>query len=125
VFLRRLSGFGAAVFAIAQAAAASERDLASGERVFRNQCMGCHSIEQGRNRAGPTLHGLFGRVSGTLVGFNFSEPMREAAIEWDQETLDAFLADPETLVPGTRMVFWGLRPDDRRRVVAYLKAVAE
>jgi cytochrome c len=125
VLLRRLAWFGTAVFAIAQGAGASERDVATGERVFRSQCMGCHSVEPERNRAGPTLHGLFGRVSGTHEGFDYSEAMQEAAVEWDRETLDAFLAEPDAVVPGTKMVFWGLRPEDRRRVIAYLEAVAE
>jgi cytochrome c len=125
MLLRRLAGLGIAVFVIAQGAGASERDVATGERVFRSQCMGCHSVEPERNRAGPTLHGLFGRVSGTQEGFDYSEAMREAAVEWDRETLDAFLAEPDAVVPGTKMVFWGLRPDDRRRVIAYLEAVAE
>jgi len=125
MLLRRLAGFGIAVFVVAQGVGASERDVATGERVFRSQCMGCHSVEPERNRAGPTLHGLFGRVSGTLDGFDFSEAMQEAAVEWDRETLDAFLAEPGAVVPDTKMVFWGLRPDDRRRVIAYLEAVAE
>jgi cytochrome c len=125
VFLRRAAGAAAAVVAIAQAAGAAERDVAAGERVFRTQCMGCHSTEPERNRAGPTLHGVFGRVSGRVEGFDFSEAMREAGVEWDRETIDAFLEEPDAVVPGTKMVFWGLRPDDRRRVIAYLEAVTK
>jgi cytochrome c len=120
---RRAAALAAGWGALAGAANA-EADLAAGERVFRSQCMGCHSIEEGRNRAGPTLHGLFGREAGTLEGFNYSDAMREAGIVWSEETLDAFLEDPRGVVPGTIMVFWGLRPDDRRRVIAYLDAAA-
>jgi cytochrome c len=126
VLLRRAGG--AAALAAAGAAlplaAAADADLAAGERVFRSQCMGCHAIEEGRNRAGPTLHGLFGREAGTLEGFDYSDAMREAGIVWSEETLDAFLEDPRGMVPGTIMVFWGLRADDRRRVIAYLKSAA-
>jgi cytochrome c len=126
VLLRRAAG--AAALAAAGAAlplaAAADADLAAGERVFRSQCMGCHAIEEGRNRAGPTLHGLFGREAGTLEGFDYSDAMREAGIVWSEETLDAFLEDPRGMVPGTIMVFWGLHADDRRRVIAYLKSAA-
>jgi cytochrome c len=114
----------AAAWAAFGAAAAADADVAAGERVFRNQCMGCHSVEEGRNRAGPTLHGLFGRQAGALDGFTYSEAMREADFAWTPETLDAFLEDPGAVVPGTIMVFWGLPPNDRRRVIAYLAAAA-
>jgi cytochrome c len=104
---------------------AAVADTAVGERVFVTQCSGCHSVEPERNRAGPTLHGLFGRQSGTLEGFDFSSAMREARIEWSPETLDAFLAEPREVVPGTKMVLWGLPPEDRRNVIAYLESVAD
>lgn len=125
MLLKLLAGLTAAVVAAAPAAGASDRELAAGERVFRSQCMGCHSVEPERNRAGPTLHGLFGRISGTLEGFDYSEAMRTAAVEWTPETLDAFLERPEAVVPGTKMVFWGLRPNDRRGVIAYLEVAAQ
>jgi cytochrome c len=106
-------------------APAAVADTAVGERVFATQCSGCHSVEPERNRAGPTLHGLFGRQSGTLEGFDFSSAMREARIEWSPETLDAFLAEPREMVPGTKMVLWGLPPEDRRNVIAYLESIAD
>lgn len=114
----------AAAWAALGSTAAADAELAAGERVFRNQCMGCHAVEAGLNRAGPTLHGLFGREAGSLDGFNYSAAMREADLVWTPETLDAFLAEPNAVVPGTIMVFWGLRSDDRRRVIAYLEAAA-
>lgn len=102
-------------------AVAGPGDVAAGERLFRVQCAGCHSVEPGDMRAGPTLHNLFGRISGTSEGFAFSTAMTEAGIEWTSEALDAFLADPEGTVPGTKMVFWGLEEDERRRIIAYLE----
>jgi cytochrome c len=107
------------------AMAADAADIAAGERVFRSQCMGCHSVEPERNRAGPTLHKLIDRPSGVVEGFDYSTAMLDAGIVWDHETLDAFLADPAGVVPGTKMVFWGLREDDRRRVIAYLDAAGD
>jgi cytochrome c len=106
-------------------AAATSADIAAGERLFRAQCSGCHSLEPGQNRAGPTLHGVFGRPSGTLNDFDFSTAMSEADIEWTAESLDTFLADPSAVVPGTKMVLWGLPAEQRRQIIAYLNAVAE
>lgn len=97
-------------------------DTAAGERLFRSQCSGCHSVEPEQNRAGPTLHGLFARRSGTLADFDYSNAMRDAAIDWSPETLDAFLADPHAVVPGSKMVLWGLPPEQRREIIAYLKS---
>lgn len=106
-------------------AAADPAERAAGERLFRNQCRGCHSVGAGENRAGPTLYGLFGRRSGTVAGFNFSAAMKDAAIEWTPERLDRFLTGPSEMVPGTKMVLWGLDERTRRRIIAYLESLAE
>ena len=113
---------------VAMAPAHSSADpaaIAAGERLFRSQCMGCHSLEPGANRAGPTLHGLFGREAGTLEGFDFSQAMTEAGFEWSAETLDRFLADPQGTMPGTKMVLWGLEERPRRQLIAYLESITE
>jgi cytochrome c len=106
-------------------ASADPAAVAAGERLFRAQCMGCHSLAPGDNRAGPTLHGLFGRKAGTIEGFDFSPAIRESEIEWSAETLDMFLADPQGVIPGTRMVLWGLEDEPRRQIIAYLEAITE
>lgn len=107
------------------ALAADEADLRDGKRVFRTQCLGCHSVEAGENRAGPSLAGLFGREAGTLSGYNFSQAMKDADILWSPETLDEFLQGPNELVPGTKMVLWPLEERPRRQVITYLKSLAE
>lgn len=104
---------------------ASEADLRDGDRLFRSQCLGCHSLEPGDNRAGPTLAGLFGRRAGTLEGFDFSAAMTESGIEWSPETLDAFLSGPSDLVPGTRMVLWPMEDTPRRQIIAYLESLSQ
>jgi cytochrome c len=100
-------------------------DTAVGERLFRSQCSGCHSVEPGQNRAGPSLHNLFARRSGTLEDFDYSDALRDAGIDWSPETLDAFLADPRAMVPGSKMVLWGLPPEQRREIIAYLQTLEE
>jgi cytochrome c len=110
---------------LAAAWPAAADELAAGERIFRSQCMGCHALEPERHRAGPSLHGLVGRQAGIVEGFDFSPAMTEAGIEWTAEALDAFLADPAAMVPGTRMVLWGLDPGARERVIRYLEVATE
>ncbi|MGE4221659.1 MAG: cytochrome c family protein, partial [Alphaproteobacteria bacterium] len=95
------------------ATSASAADADKGKQVF-NQCKACHSVEAGQNKLGPSLHGLFGRKSGTVQGFRYSKAMEEAGIDWDAATLDAYLTDPKGTVPNNRMTYVGLRkPADR------------
>ena len=103
------------------ASALAEGDPARGERVF-NRCKSCHEVDRDRSRNGPHLIGLFGRVSGAVDGFRYSDAMKQAAIVWDDETLDGYLENPRGYMPGTRMTFAGLRNHrDRQDVIAYLR----
>lgn len=104
----------------APAVAADEAVLAKGERVFRNQCRGCHSLTPGVHIAGPSLHGVVGRNAGEVADFEYSRVLQESQLVWTPEVLDRFLADPDALLPGTRMVFWGLPEDARRPLIDYL-----
>ena len=120
LFLRCLS---VALSILLSAPVLAEGDPARGERVF-NRCKSCHEVAQERNRNGPHLVGLFGRVSGAVEGFRYSPAMEDAALVWSEETLDGFLEDPRNYLEGNRMAFAGLRRDqDRQDVIAYLKQV--
>lgn len=107
----------AAPFSHARAA-----DAARGEQVYR-KCVSCHTLEaNGRNRAGPRLHGLFGRVAGSVPDFRYSDALKGSGIIWTDQTLDAYLKDSEAFVPGTKM-YGGLSLDeDRQDLIAYLKS---
>lgn len=95
-------------------------DPAAGEKVF-NQCKACHTIEAGKNRVGPSLHGVVGRAAGTAEGFQYSPAMKSSGLTWTPENLDKYLTDPKALVPGNKMAFAGLKkPEDRANVIAYL-----
>jgi len=100
-------------------------DPTRGERVFQ-RCYACHSVDPAEGKLpGPNLHCVLGRPAGLLPGFEFSPAMTEAGrahgLVWTREMLDAFLADPQRLVPGTEMSLPGLPdPTDRRDVIDYL-----
>ena len=105
------------------ASAASAQDVAKGERVFVTQCKACHTLERGgATTAGPNLYRVMGRRSGTGQGYGYSEVMRRFAIEWNDATLAAYLRDPRSDMPGTKMVFAGIKQGSQiADVIAYLK----
>jgi cytochrome c len=95
-------------------------DAEAGAVVFK-KCALCHSNEAGKTKIGPSLFGVVGRHSASLLGYNYSEAMKSADKTWDEATLNVYLTSPKALVPGTKMTFPGL-PDetDRLNVIAYL-----
>jgi len=104
--------------------AQADGDAAKGKKVF-NKCRACHTLEAGKNRVGPSLHGIIGRAAGTAEGFKYSDAMKNSGITWDEASLDTYLKDPKKMVPGTKMVFAGLKKeDDIENLIAYLKKEA-
>jgi nitrite reductase (NO-forming) len=94
-------------------------DAAAGRLVFR-KCQACHSMEPGKTILGPSLAGILGRKAGSDPGYSYSPAMKQANIVWDAKSLDAYLRDPQTLVPGNKMPFPGLKTDnDRADVIAF------
>ena len=112
-----------AAVALIAGTARADGDPALGKTVF-NKCAACHSVKQGENKIGPSLHGVVGRPSHSIEGFNYSEAMKNYNVTWDAPTLDHYLADPRGVVPGTKMIFVGLKKDDERaNVIAYLETL--
>ena len=105
------------------AASAQSGDAARGQRVFNLQCKACHTLEKGgASVTGPNLHGVFGRKAGTATGFEFSEAMKKSGIIWDDATIADYNRDPKGKVPGTKMVFNGVKNAGQLAdLVAYLK----
>jgi cytochrome c len=102
-------------------AARADRDAARGEAKFQD-CAACHKLEAGANNVGPSLHGIFTRKAGELADFRYSPAIRRSGIAWTPETLDKFVADPQTMVPGNRMPYAGMAsPGDRADLIAYLQ----
>ena len=86
-------------------------------------CAACHSTD-GTAGLGPSLKGVFGRKAGTASGFTFSPAMKRSGLTWDDKTLEAFLADPQKLVPGNAMPFPGVADAKQRtEIIDYLKTI--
>ena len=89
------------------------------------RCYACHSVELDEgNLQGPNLYKVLGRPAAAVPGFDYSQAMKEKAAEglvWDAATLDAYIADPDAVVPGTRMTIPPVRnAQERSDLIAYL-----
>lgn len=107
---------------VGSAAPALAQDAAAGEKAFR-ACQACHTIEEGApHRVGPNLYGVVGRKAAAAEGYTYSQALRQADLTWTEDTLDAFLEAPRDYVPGTKMVYPGVKdPQQRQDLIAYLK----
>ncbi len=109
---------------IAPGTAVHAQDADRGEDLFE-RCAACHTLKKGgANKVGPNLWGLFGSTAGRRdTGFGYSRAMRESGIVWTEMSLSAYLERPRGFMPGTRMLFAGMKKADQRRdLIAYLRA---
>ena len=105
----------------ASAVAGDAGDAIRGKKVF-NKCKACHSLAAGKNKIGPSLHGVIGRGAGGVEGYRYSKAMKGSGITWSEETLSKYLEKPKKFIPGNKMAFPGLRKEaDRANVIAYLR----
>jgi cytochrome c len=104
------------------ASAAYAQDASAGEKTF-NVCRACHEIgNDAKNAVGPALTGVVGRKAGTYPGYAYSDANKNSGITWDEARLKEYLKNPRATVPGTKMIFPGLRKDDDiSNVIAFLK----
>jgi cytochrome c len=103
-------------------AGAVAQDAAAGEKVFA-VCKACHQIgETAKNAVGPVLNGVIGRKAGTFAGYAYSDANKNSGLTWDDATFRDYIRDPRTKVPGTKMIYAGLKDEQKANdLLAYLK----
>lgn len=112
----------AAAFSLLLAFSAQAQDAEAGKTVF-NQCRACHQVGEGaKNLVGPQLNGLLGRKAGTIEGYNYSDANKNSGKLWDEAFFATYIKDPKAAIPGTKMVYAGLKDDKKiADLLAYLK----
>ena len=116
----------ACVLLVAAAAPSRAQDAAAGQKEFQ-VCRACHQIGPGAKIAvGPVLNGVVGRKAGTFPGYQYSEANRDSGLVWSPEELDKYLTNPQAVVPHTKMIFPGLKDEQKRKnLITYLQQFNE
>ena len=112
----------AAIALLASMGLSRAQDLAAGELQFK-KCAPCHDVgDKAKNKIGPVLNGLDGRKSGTIPSFKYSEANKSSGITWDEAQFLDYIKDPKAKIPGTIMVFVGIKNEvDAKNLWTYLK----
>jgi cytochrome c len=105
---------------------ATAQDATAGEKVYA-QCRACHQVgPTAKNAVGPVLNGLFGRKSGTIEGYSYTPANKDSGITWDEATFAEYIRDPRGKIPGTKMIYAGLKDEQRiKDLTAFLKLFDE
>lgn len=112
----------AATLIVASGGVTLAQDVEKGATIFK-KCALCHKIGPGAtNLVGPVLNGLDGRHSGSVAGFNYSDANKNSGIVWGEQTFGDYIKDPKAKIPGTKMVFAGIKNEQEAKDLwAYLK----
>ena len=112
----------AAAMAVAWSNGACAQDAGAGEKVFA-ACRPCHQIgETAKNSVGPVLNGLIGRRAGTAPAYTYSDANKNSGLTWDDATFTDYIKDPRAKIPGTKMVYAGLKDEAKiKDLLAFLK----
>ena len=102
-----------ALLAVAGAGEVRAQDAAAGEKVF-GVCKACHQIgETAKNVVGPVLNGIIGRKAGSVAGYSYSAANKDSGITWDEATFREYIKDPKAKMPGTKMIYAGLKDEQK------------
>jgi len=102
--------------------ASSAKDASRGRDAFEKRCGGCHALD--KIKLGPPLRGVYGRNAGKDPQFTYSDAVKSTSVLWNESTLDRWLTDTETVIPGNDMAFRLNDPAERGDIIAYLKQLS-
>jgi cytochrome c len=97
-------------------------EAVQGKQLFEKRCTGCHSLD--RNKEGPNLKGVYGRQAGTAPSFNYSAALKSANFVWDDQRLEKWLTDTQSLVEDNNMDFHVPKAEERAAIIGYLKSLS-
>ena len=122
--LLKIAAIAASVAFVGAVPALADGDAVAGKAVF-NQCKACHQVgPEAKNGVGPVLNGIVGRKAGEYPGYNYSDANKNSGLTWDEATLRAYLPDPKAKVPGTKMIFPGIKREKQLDdLMAYLVGI--
>jgi cytochrome c len=108
---------------VATVSVALAQDAAAGDKVFA-VCRACHQIgENAKIAVGPVLNGVIGRKAGTYPGYSYSDANKNSGLTWDEDTFRTYIKDPRAKIPGTKMIFVGIKDDQKiTDLIAFLKS---
>lgn len=120
--MKQFSFAAAAAIMVVGMGSASAQDVAAGEKSYA-KCRACHQVgETAKNGVGPKLNGLFGRVAGTVEGYNYSAANKNSGVTWTEEVFAKYIVDPRAFMPGNKMAFAGIKNEaEIANLTAYLK----
>ena len=114
-----LAGFLWLVAASSLSLMGQEPPTANGKELFERRCGGCHALD--RDKEGPRLAGVYGRLAGSVDSFDYSEALKESGVIWNDESLNKWLTDPDQFLPNNNMAFHLEKPGEHRDIIDYLK----
>jgi cytochrome c len=94
-------------------------DAERGKALFMKRCTGCHSLDQ--DKEGPRLKNVYGRKAGSIAGFQYSDALKTANVTWNEQTLDKWLTDTDSLVPDNEMAFHVPKAEERADIIRFLR----